>query len=161
MSGSVSNAAKAEPNLTPILDMVFQLITFFMLVINFKSAELDLSLKLPVVGSARPRETAPGQSLLVLNLKRDEKNPAGYLSVYGQIKPDIEKYLKLESTEELKKRKWTVEDIRGENAKELPVMVVIRADRTAPFSLLNRVIKSCQDNGFRDFALKALNREGK
>ena len=83
------------------------------------------------------------------------------MSVYGQIKPDIEKYFKLESTEELKKRKWTVEDIRGENAKELPVMVVIRADRTAPFSLLNRVIKSCQDNGFRDFALKALNREGK
>jgi len=40
-------------------------------------------------------------------------------------------------------------------------MVVIRADRTAPFSLLNRVIKSCQENGFRDFALKALNREAK
>ena len=25
----------AEPNLTPMLDMVFQLVTFFMLVINF------------------------------------------------------------------------------------------------------------------------------
>ena len=33
--------------------MVFQLITFFMLVINFKSAELDQTLMLPVVGSAR------------------------------------------------------------------------------------------------------------
>ena len=57
MSASMSHAAKAEPNLTPILDMVFQLITFFMLVINFKSAEMDLSLKLPVVGSALPLET--------------------------------------------------------------------------------------------------------
>ena len=58
MSGQLSQEVKAEPNLTPILDMVFQLITFFMLVINFKSAEMDLSLKLPVVGSARPVETA-------------------------------------------------------------------------------------------------------
>ena len=55
MSGSVpGGGVKAEPNLTPILDMVFQLITFFMLVINFKAAELDLSLQLPVIGSAKP-----------------------------------------------------------------------------------------------------------
>ncbi len=37
MSGSLATAANAEPNLTPMLDMVFQLVTFFMLVINFKS----------------------------------------------------------------------------------------------------------------------------
>ena len=42
--------------------MVFQLITFFMLVINFKSAELDLTLKLPVVGSARPVDNGTGAS---------------------------------------------------------------------------------------------------
>ena len=58
MSGSVSSEVTADPNLTPLLDMVFQLITFFMLVINFKSAELDLALDLPVVGSARPSITA-------------------------------------------------------------------------------------------------------
>ena len=55
MSGSVpGGGVKAEPNLTPILDMVFQLITFFMLVLNFKAAELDLSLQLPVITSAKP-----------------------------------------------------------------------------------------------------------
>ena len=66
----LSQDVKAEPNLTPILDMVFQLITFFMLVINFKSAELDLSLKLPVVGSARPVETTASAGLLVLNIDK-------------------------------------------------------------------------------------------
>ena len=60
MSGSVSSEITAAPNLTPLLDMVFQLITFFMLVINFKSAELDLALKLPVVGSARSRRNGQG-----------------------------------------------------------------------------------------------------
>ena len=51
MPASQFNEATAEPNLTPILDLVFQLITFFMLVINFKSAQLDMNLKLPVIGS--------------------------------------------------------------------------------------------------------------
>jgi feruloyl esterase len=53
-----------EPNLTPILDMVFQLITFFMLVINFQAAAVDMSLKLPVVGSARltPPDRCGGSS---------------------------------------------------------------------------------------------------
>ena len=51
---------EGKPNLTPILDMVFQLITFFMLVINFKSASMDLSLRLPVVGTAKPVD-AKGQ----------------------------------------------------------------------------------------------------
>ena len=87
MSGSLPGSSiKAEPNLTPILDMVFQLITFFMLVINFKSAELDMTLKLPVVGSARPQSPGQGQSLMVLNLKRDDKHPDGYLYVYGRDK---------------------------------------------------------------------------
>ena len=78
MSGSVpGGGAKAEPNLTPILDMVFQLITFFMLVINFKAAELDLSLQLPVLGSAKPLpETAEDMKILVLNVQICHQVPA-------------------------------------------------------------------------------------
>jgi len=79
MAVSLSQEIKAEPNLTPILDMVFQLITFFMLVINFKTAEMDLSLKLPVVGSARPVETFGRRGLLVLNIDN-----AGNLKIYGR-----------------------------------------------------------------------------
>jgi len=42
---------------------------------------------------------------------------------------------------------------------ELPSIVVIRADEATPFKLLNRVIKACQENGYRRFALKALNKK--
>jgi len=56
-----------------------------------------------VVGSARPRETA-GQSLMVLNLKRDDQHPNGYLTIYNREMLDIEGYLKRESAVELKKR---------------------------------------------------------
>ena len=70
MSRSSTDLSHSQPNLTPLLDMVFQLITFFMLVINFKEASLDQSLELPVLGSARPIDTKGQDDLLVLNIDR-------------------------------------------------------------------------------------------
>ena len=150
MSGSMQSAANAEPNLTPMLDMVFQLITFFMLVTNFKAASLDLTLQLPVVGSARSVDTE-GVDLLILNI--DQK---GTLNIYG-IPRDIVPYIKSEA-------KASFESAKRENPKfdkkdDLPTTIVVRADKQTPFSLLNVVIKTCQDNGFRKFALKAMNAE--
>lgn len=152
MAGRLSQDVKAEPNLTPILDMVFQLITFFMLVINFKSAELDLSLKLPVVGSARPVDTEGRVGLLVLNI--DE---AGTLRVYGRPIQDVDAYIRSEAVASMLSSHLTPDEIN--KGRELPTMVVIRADRATPFRMINRVIKACQDHGFRSFALKAIERE--
>jgi biopolymer transport protein ExbD len=152
MSGSVSSNVKAEPNLTPILDMVFQLITFFMLVINFKSAEMDLSLKLPVVGSARPVDSKGQKELLVLNI-----DDVGTLKIYNRPVANIDGYIQQEAQASRLAARLTPEDI--EAGEELPTTIVIRADRATPFKMLNRVIKACQDNGFRKFALKAINKE--
>jgi biopolymer transport protein ExbD len=152
MSRRLSSEVKAEPNLTPILDMVFQLITFFMLVINFKSAEMDMTLKLPVVGSARPVDTQGQRDLLVLNIDN-----AGNLKIYGRPIVDIENYLRSERVVSMMSARLTAADL--EAGEELPTTIVIRADRATPFRMLNRVIRACQDNGFRRFALKALNKE--
>jgi len=56
MSASIGSEIKAEPNLTPLLDVVFQLITFFMLVVNFSTENYDQRVRLPVAESARPVE---------------------------------------------------------------------------------------------------------
>jgi len=149
MSGSLSHAARAEPNLTPILDMVFQLITFFMLVINFKSAALDLSLRLPVVGSAMPIDTKGTRDLLVLNVNQD-----GHLVVYGSPKEDVAGYIRLEAeASRIQFRRQFPDLKRGD---ELPTIVVIRADEATPFKYVNKVLALCQDEGFRGFALKAI-----
>ena len=149
MSHSADNN---EPNLTPILDMVFQLITFFMLVINFKGAALDMSLQLPVLGSARPLETKEGEALLYLNVDAN-----GKLTLYGEVK-DLETYVAEEAAvtvrEEKKKNKNFTE------GGDLPTMVVIRADRSTPFRLLNAVMTTCQKYGYRRFSLNAMNRAG-
>ena len=143
---------KAEPNLTPMLDMVFQLITFFVLIFNFKAAEIDQNLKLPVVGSARPVETHGRSGLSLLNINSD-----GDLVVYGQAVKDINEYIRKEATACLLENRMTPDDIAA--GKELPTTVVIRADRATPFRRINRVIEACQENGFRNFALKAMNKE--
>ena len=150
MSGSVSSESRADPNLTPILDMVFQLITFFMLVINFKSQTMDLTLKLPVVGSARPVEGA-GQDLVILNI-----NNQGQLKVYGNTVKDIAGHIGQEAAASLMAAQKVKPDLKA--GDELPSTVIIRADKTTPFGLLNKVIVCCQDNGFRKFSLKAMNK---
>ena len=88
MSGSSSND-RAEPNLTPILDMVFQLITFFMLVVNFKAASVDLNLELPVIGSAMP--SSHDTDVMVLNIDKE-----GRLRVYGEEK-NVDAYVAQEA----------------------------------------------------------------
>jgi biopolymer transport protein ExbD len=152
MSGAPEGGS-AEPNLTPILDMVFQLITFFMLVINFKSASMDLELKLPVLGSARPVD-AGGSDLLILNITQD-----GALKILGQEFRDsaIESQIRTQAGASREVAKKENRDLKDED--DLPSLVVLRADKSTPFSLLNRVIKDCQENGYRNFALKAKTKE--
>ena len=144
-----SSSESGEPNLTPILDMVFQLITFFMLVINFQAAAVDMSLKLPVVGSARPVDKA-AEELLVLNV-----TTKGDLIVYGQPK-DAEQYLPKGgpdgSPEAEGQRRQGEAGGRAADHDRHP-----RADQKAPFDLVNKVLTECQKNGFRKFALRAMN----
>lgn len=141
-------APKAEPNLTPILDMVFQLITFFMLVLNFKAGSLDTSLQLPVIGSALPIETGD-RDMLVLNIMRD-----GKLRMYGEAK-DVDACI-AEEARAAKKNEASA-STKSSATNELSTTVIIRADRTTPYHLVHQVIQSCQGHGFRNFQYRALN----
>src|SRR5437660_12389332 len=118
---SLHSAEQAEPNMTPILDMVFQLITFFMLVINFQTAALDMSLKLPVVGSARPVDKG-AEDLLVLNV-----NTRGELMVGGGVK-DPATFLAREAG--FTRRKLAAQGKKLKPDEELPTLIVVRADFT-------------------------------
>jgi biopolymer transport protein ExbD len=148
---SSSHDPSLEPNLTPILDMVFQLITFFMLVINFKGAALDMSLQLPVLGSARPLDTQGAESVLVINI-----DSTGVFKLYGVVR-DLRSYIAEEANVEAGRMKKTQPGFTV--GQELPTMIAIRADRNTPFKILNETIKTCQEFGYRKFSLNAMNRK--
>src|SRR5438477_1464536 len=81
MSHSASEGSKAEPNLTPLLDVVLQLLMFFMMCVNFVSEQVNEHIKLPVAQSARPMDKREAD-FLFLNL-----NSAGELEVLGKDRP--------------------------------------------------------------------------
>lgn len=149
---SASSSESYEPNLTPILDMVFQLITFFMLVINFKGASMDLTLNLPVLGSARPLEYVGRHEPLTLNIDKE-----GTVRSRGET-VDVDAYVAREA-----RLLKLLLDAGGTKLVdgELPVPVVIRADKTVNFTSLLRIMRLCQAEGYRQIALSAMTREGK
>ncbi|MEC9093364.1 MAG: biopolymer transporter ExbD, partial [Planctomycetota bacterium] len=57
-----------EVDLTPMIDMTFQLIAFFMVLINFSQVERSESIMLPDSTLAKPPEEQPGHRVL-LNMK--------------------------------------------------------------------------------------------
>src|ERR1700681_1059144 len=92
--GPTGDDFRAEPNLIPLLDLVFQLLMFFIVCVNFVTQQVNEKIKLPDMQSARPmdkRET----DLLYLNL-----DAQGVLDVIGEEpkkKPlDMLRYLRKE-----------------------------------------------------------------
>jgi biopolymer transport protein ExbD len=153
MAGSVTGEVRAEPNLTPLLDVVFQLITFFMLVINFTSENYDQRVHLPVAGSARPVEDSQrvSEDRLVLNIDSD-----GHLLVGGQVQPFNEAIRTIKHQADLVKLNMRSSGLKVDEVKGLPTTIVFRADKDATFASVMSLINACQAQGFRKFALKAM-----
>ncbi len=156
MSASTSQALKAEPNLTPLLDVVFQLITFFMLVINFSNDNYDTSIKLPVAGSARPIDDAAraaAEDRLILNVDSKGQLLWNGKSISGG--QAIER-IKFEADLARLNLRTLSGGKKPDPAAGLPTRVVIRADRNAEFDPIYSLITACQSNGYRKFDLKAM-----
>jgi biopolymer transport protein ExbD len=63
----------AEPDLTPLLDLVLQLLMFFIINVNFVSEQVSADIKLPSSESARPVSKAdPGAIFLGQMIKSNE-----------------------------------------------------------------------------------------
>ena len=137
-----SSAERIEPNLTPILDMVFQLITFFMLVISFRASDFDKQLVLPVVGSAAPADEEVNGEFLILNLRA-----GGKLFVQGKEEPNVEGFLKFEANRLIK-------NIKPDSGGE--IIVVIRADRELRCDFLMKVVQACRQGGLQRFDFMVL-----
>lgn len=150
MSRSTASELSAEPDLTPLLDIVFQLITFFMLVINFSQDTYDARVKLPVAPSAKPIDAShASEDRLVLNV-----NAAGFLLLNGKEYPPEAAAREIQLQADMVKLNFrNKKDFDPDN---LPTTMVIRADKNTPFDPLHKLIVACQTNGFRKFALKAM-----
>src|SRR2546426_9743508 len=72
-----------ELDYTPMIDMTFQLIAFFMILINFSDAETDDRVQLPSSAIAKP-PSAPSETLITIQMVRD-----GKIIMNGQLLSDV------------------------------------------------------------------------
>ncbi len=132
-----------EMDMTPMIDVVFLLIIFFMIITDMSQADLE-ELKLPVAENADPDKPPPGTVRPVLNIKQ-----AGTILAKRDVIFDPEnsdEYKKLQTylysqasampKEPIDKNKPGVDMIPGGN-------LLIRADQNTPFKYIQKVMGIC------------------
>jgi biopolymer transport protein ExbD len=143
-----------NPNLTPLLDVVLQLITFFMMLVHFGTV-LEGSTKgvrLPLAPAA-----LPGSDLTIdrLGVAMDAK---GRLLVAGDALDEAAASAWWAA--QAKARRAGLETLGEPAAKDdmLPTVVILRADRAASYGAVRRTLAEAQDKGFAHFSLVVLRR---
>ena len=118
-------------NLTPMIDMVFNLLIFFMVVSRFAQEDRELDVILPSASEARPLTARPKE--VFVNIDQQ-----GRYFVEGNIleEPEVEAYL-----------------VRAARDNPLGQSVVIRADKRVQFDSVVVVMNLCNKAGIRDYTV--------
>jgi biopolymer transport protein ExbD len=147
----------AQPDMTPMIDIVFQLLTFFMIAINFENTKADERVKLPKDTLAKPPVVKPEHEL-VLHFGYQWHPSDGR----RKSRPEVfynERYVDVfDITPELEQEKRVMERVHGQHVIK-DVTVLIRADSEIPTGLVQELIRKCQDVGFSKFSLRATSEE--
>jgi len=130
-----------EPKMqmSPMIDIIFQLIIFFMVVSTFQRLEVE-ELKLPTASHSKEREVLPGE--LTINIKKD-----------GTIIVNQRKYTPEELENLLK------DTVRRNPNLEFYFGVNIRADAAVPCRYVLRAIKACSRAGVWKTSFSAVQSE--
>jgi biopolymer transport protein ExbD len=117
-------------NLTPMIDVVFLLIVFFMVATKFTEVERDIPLQLPEVSEASEAAAAPTQHEVVVRAD-------------GQTLLDGEALALPELTSRLVPHA----------AQNAHLTVVIRGDAAAPYQHVAAALAACQQAGVTDLSV--------
>jgi biopolymer transport protein ExbD len=141
--------ALVEVNLTPMLDVVLQLITFFMMLVHFgtKLEGATQGIRLPVAPAALPGGN-PGMDRLAVAIDARGTLRAGRESLRG---PAADAWW----AEQARARREGQHALGGP-AEELSTLVIVRADRDAPYGAVRKALATAQARGFAHFSLIVL-----
>lgn len=136
-----------------MIDIVFQLLTFFMIAINFENIKADERVKLPKDALAKPPETRPKDEL-VLNVgfirdRAGKKIREEAVLFYNDQELPLDR---VKPTLEQERRFF---EAKGGKQALQDVTVTIRADQEVPTGMIQKLIMTCQQVGFTKFSLKA------
>ncbi|QDV67031.1 Biopolymer transport protein ExbD [Rosistilla carotiformis] len=129
-----------EGDLTPMIDMTFQLIAFFMVLINFSQTEANERVQLPSSELARPPE-GEIESPIIIHVAADGTAIIGAEEIsVDTMRPILNREISV-----LKSSGKTAEDAN----------IIIRAHKDAATGKAQEIISVCQEVGFENFLLRA------
>jgi biopolymer transport protein ExbD len=146
MKIKAKGAEQIEIDYTPMIDMTFQLIAFFMILINFAEAEQDQRVQLPSSVLAKPPQ-APLETPITIQMVR-----SGQIVMGGQLYPDANSIKPL-----LNNEKYVLE---SQDRSAADATIIIRAHRASKTGLVQNIVKVCQEVGFEKFTLRAKSETG-
>ena len=142
-----------EPDMTPMIDMTFQLIAFFMVIINFTVSEQNQAIQLPKSELAKPQDQ-PIKDLLTLQVTRpDDKDGKTYVFFAGsrmEVVPMSAGGGQILSQLQKEKQLLQLKEKTPGDAT-----IIIRGDSFAQTGRVQELIAVCQEVGFENFALRA------
>jgi biopolymer transport protein ExbD len=160
----------AEPNLTPLLDVVLQLLMFFMMCVNFVSEQVNEDIKLPISDSAKPVDKA-GTDILYVNQKsmrskefRDKLRPE-VLERLGDTEsvvlvPGREPMKLIDAKAWLKQQYEDAKKVLKPGETEVKTVIHFRPDGDLELSQLFQLMQHCKVVGYRKLKLHAITRTG-
>src|SRR6266566_2574879 len=145
----------AEPNLTPLLDLVLQILMFFMVTVNFAQDQQQVSanVKLPDSETARPLSQAKDRDPIFLNLqlRSGEGGKPEYVvevpsvDTSKDMTPQQSEAARFKSQDQAKI--WLhgkFLDLKRDNKNgEVTNSVIIRADKDAEYAEVFRLLGAC------------------
>lgn len=137
--------ATVEIDMTPMIDVTFQLVAFFMMVLNFTQSDVNERIKLPSSELAKPPDAAILKPLTV----QVTDDPRGTVIFGGEEMP-------IAALEQPLLREKQVMNMM-QRGSYLDATVVIRADRDTKTGKVQEVIAVCQNQGFEKYVLRAKN----
>lgn len=135
---SAVSRTQLQFNITPLIDVVFLLIIFFLVASHFVRNEAAEHVELPVAGRASPDTTVASGRLTVTILQN------GDLSVAGQ--PVDDQFI----------RDRIIELAASSDTHASPVEVRIRADRAVRFAAVRRILGQCAAQGISNIQFAVL-----
>ncbi|MBP3958737.1 biopolymer transporter ExbD [Gemmata sp. G18] len=156
---SHGSSDKYEPNFTPLLDLVLQLVMFFMLCANFVMDQTNVEIKLPEAISAKAIESNENYVYYInVNEQGTVIFPPGDTPIdsLGGRLTSTDKPKELEII--LKRR--AEEDKRaagpGNEDKPLRTLIILRVHKACPFEKTSAIMRACRAAGYARIQLRAV-----
>ena len=154
MSGP-SSEEKCEPNLTALLDIVLQLVMFFMLITHFATEQLNESIKLPSAIAVRSIDRTV-ENYYILNIDAKGITTIGVGEKFEVLDNRTQVAQSMKSKNDRDKELWQKANPTKvwENVKEGRSLIILRASKDCSYKQVHDVMSACRQAGYADIQLR-------